>query len=137
MPSAPSPATACGPKSGRNSRRASRIPTIIEFYGATEGNVSMLNYDGKVGAVGRVPGYMRGIITTRIVRFDIEHEMPVRGADGLCSECAAGEVGEAIGLIADKRRAEFRGLYPRRRHARRRSCATSSSTATPGSAPAT
>ena len=29
------------------------IPRIVEFYGATEGNVSMLNYDGTVGAVGR------------------------------------------------------------------------------------
>ena len=35
------------------------IPRIVEFYGATEGNVSMLNYDGTVGAVGRVPDYMR------------------------------------------------------------------------------
>ncbi|HUO93050.1 MAG TPA: long-chain-acyl-CoA synthetase [Rhizomicrobium sp.] len=85
------------------------IPKIIEFYGATEGNVSMLNYDGKVGAVGRVPWYVRGIITTRIVRFDIEREMPIRGADGLCSECAANEVGEAIGLIADKPGQNFEG----------------------------
>ncbi len=54
------------------------IPKIIEFYGATEGNVSMLNYDGTVGAVGRVPFYMRSIMTTRLVRFDVEHEMPVR-----------------------------------------------------------
>jgi len=85
------------------------IPKIIEFYGATEGNVSMLNYDGKVGAVGRVPWYVRGLITTRIVRFDIEHQMPIRNADGLCSECAAGEVGEAIGLIADKPGQNFEG----------------------------
>jgi fatty-acyl-CoA synthase len=75
------------------------IPKIIEFYGATEGNVSMLNYDGKVGAVGRVPWYMRKLVTTRIVRFDIEREVPVRGADGFCIECEAGEVGEAIGQI--------------------------------------
>ena len=37
------------------------IPRIMEFYGATEGNVSMLNYDGQVGAVGRVPWYARAI----------------------------------------------------------------------------
>ncbi len=75
------------------------IAKIIEFYGATEGNVSMLNYDGKVGAVGRVPWYMRRLVTTRIVRFDIEREMPVRGADGFCIECKPDEVGEAIGQI--------------------------------------
>jgi fatty-acyl-CoA synthase len=85
------------------------IPKIIEFYGATEGNVSMLNYDGKVGAVGRVPRYMRGIITDRIVRFDIEHEMPVRGADGLCQECAPNEIGEAVGKIVDEPGKTFDG----------------------------
>ena len=78
------------------------IPKIIEFYGATEGNVSMLNYDGKVGAVGRVPSYMRRWIPTRIVRFDIEKEIPVRGADGFCIECPPGEAGEAIGQITNE-----------------------------------
>ncbi len=32
-----------------------RIPRIVEFYGATEGNVAMLNLDNKVGSVGRIP----------------------------------------------------------------------------------
>jgi fatty-acyl-CoA synthase len=85
------------------------IPRIIEFYGATEGNVSMLNYDGRVGAVGRVPGYMRSIIKVRIVRFDIETEMPVRGADGFCIECADDEVGEAIGRITGEAGRGFEG----------------------------
>jgi fatty-acyl-CoA synthase len=85
------------------------IPKIIEFYGATEGNVSMLNYDGKLGAVGRVPGYMRSIIKVRIVRFDIETEMPVRGPDGCCIECADDETGEAIGRIADEAGRGFEG----------------------------
>src|SRR5665213_1202166 len=85
------------------------IPKIIEFYGATEGNVSMLNYDGKIGAVGRVPSYLRNVITTRIVRFDIEHEMPVRGADGFCIECPSGEIGEAIGKITEEHGKNFEG----------------------------
>jgi fatty-acyl-CoA synthase len=76
-----------------------RIPKIIEFYGATEGNVSMLNYDGTVGAVGRIPSYARPLLTTRIVKFDVEKEMPVRGPDGFCIECADNEVGETIGKI--------------------------------------
>ena len=85
------------------------IPKIIEFYGATEGNVSMLNYDGTVGAVGRLPWYMRNIIKVRIVRFDVEHEMPVRGPDGCCIECNADEVGEAIGEIKDEPGRNFEG----------------------------
>jgi fatty-acyl-CoA synthase len=85
------------------------IPKIIEFYGATEGNVSMLNYDGKIGAVGRVPGYMRQILGIRIVRFDIDNEVPVRGADGFCIECAPGEAGEAIGRIENEAGRSFEG----------------------------
>ena len=85
------------------------IPKIVEFYGATEGNVSMLNYDGNVGAVGRIPNYMRNIIACRIVRFDVESEMPVRGPDGFCIECGDDEAGEAIGKIVDEPGRSFEG----------------------------
>ncbi len=85
------------------------IPKIIEFYGATEGNVSMLNYDGTVGAVGRVPSYMRSIMQMRLVRFDVEREMPVRGPDGCCIETEDGEAGEAIGKIANEPGRNFEG----------------------------
>jgi fatty-acyl-CoA synthase len=85
------------------------IPKIIEFYGATEGNVALLNYDGKIGAVGRIPSYMRGRMQTRLVRFDIEHEMPIRGPDGFCIECETGEAGEAIGKITDEPGRNFEG----------------------------
>ncbi|MBU6471230.1 MAG: long-chain-acyl-CoA synthetase [Alphaproteobacteria bacterium] len=85
------------------------IPRIVEFYGATEGNVSMLNYDGTVGAVGRIPSYMRAIMTTRIVRFDVENETPVREADGFCRECAPHEAGEAIGKITNEAGHDFEG----------------------------
>jgi fatty-acyl-CoA synthase len=85
------------------------IPRIVEFYGATEGNVSMLNYDGTVGAVGRVPEYVQRLLPTRVVRFDVEREIPVRGADGLCIECAPGEVGETIGGISQRAGRNFEG----------------------------
>jgi fatty-acyl-CoA synthase len=85
------------------------IPKIIEFYGATEGNVSMLNYDGKVGAVGRIPDYMLGYFAIRVIRFDIETEIPVRNPEGFCIECAAGETGEAIGRIVDEPGKGFEG----------------------------
>ncbi len=97
------------PEIWTNFQQRFAIPKIIEFYGATEGNVSMLNYDGTVGAVGRIPSYMRRIITTRIVKFDIAHEVPVRGADGFCIECADNEAGEAIGMIADEPGKTFDG----------------------------
>jgi len=85
------------------------IPRIVEFYGSTEGNVSMLSYDGKIGAVGRLPTYMRNVFKTRIVRFDIEHEQPIRSDDGFCIECADNEVGEAIGKIEKEPGHDFEG----------------------------
>jgi fatty-acyl-CoA synthase len=84
------------------------IPQIIEFYGATEGNVALVNFDGKIGSVGRIPGYLRNTIKTRLVRFDIEREQPVRGSNGFCIECSPGDAGEAIGKI-DEERGRFEG----------------------------
>jgi fatty-acyl-CoA synthase len=89
------------------------IPRIVEFYGATEGNVSMLNYDGTVGAVGRVPDYLEWLLPSRVVRFDVEKEMPVRGPDGLCIECGPDEAGEALGGISSRAGREFEGYTNR------------------------
>ena len=85
-----------------------RIPKIIEFYGATEGNVALVNVDGKIGAVGRIPSYLRNLLPTRLVLFDVEREQPVRGSDGFCIECKPGDIGEAIGRI-DPERGRFEG----------------------------
>jgi fatty-acyl-CoA synthase len=85
------------------------IPRIVEFYGATESNVAMLNYDGTVGAVGRVPDYLEWLLPTRVIRFDVETEMPVRGPDGLCIECEPDEVGEAVGGISARPGRQFEG----------------------------
>ena len=75
------------------------IPAILEFYAATEGNVTLFNFEGRPGAVGRVPWYLKGTFPTTLVRFDIEKEAPVRNAQGFCEETSPGEVGEAIGRI--------------------------------------
>jgi fatty-acyl-CoA synthase len=85
------------------------IEDILEFYGSTEGNVSMFNFDAQPGAIGRVPNYLRKRFSVRLVRFDVESEQPVRGGDGLCIEAEPGEVGEAIGLIGGDARSEFAG----------------------------
>ena len=89
------------------------IPRIVEFYGATESNVSMLNYDGTVGAVGRVPDYAEDMLPARVIRFDVESEMPVRGADGLCIECGPDEVGECVGGMSRRAGREFEGYTNR------------------------
>ncbi len=75
------------------------IPQILEFYAATEGNVSMFNFEGKQGAVGRIPWFLAHRFPTKLVKFDVENEKPVRTAEGLCVACAANEIGEAVGKI--------------------------------------
>ncbi len=107
------------PEIWREFQRRFAIPRIVEFYGATEGNVSMLNYDGTVGAVGRVPEYSEWLLPARVVRFDVEKEMPVRGPDGLCIECAPDEVGEALGGMSKRAGREFEGYTNRAESARK------------------
>jgi fatty-acyl-CoA synthase len=75
------------------------IPHIVEFYAATESNVSLFNIEGKPGAIGRIPWFLRSQFQTKIVRYDIERQAPVRNAAGFCEAAAAGEVGEALGRI--------------------------------------
>ncbi len=76
-----------------------RIPQILEFYAATEGNCSLFNFDGKEGAVGRLPWFMEHRFPIKVVRFDVEAERPLRDARGFCIEAAADEPGEVIGKI--------------------------------------
>jgi len=78
-----------------------RIPHVLEFYGATEGNVALMNFDGTTGAIGRIPGWAKAKFNVEIVKFDIENEQPVRGADGFCIKAEPGEAGEALGKITD------------------------------------
>jgi len=85
------------------------IPNILEFYGSTEGNVSVFNFDGKPGSIGRVPKFLKKQINIRLVQFDLDTEMPVRAANGCCIETKPGEIGEAIGLIGNDIRHDFSG----------------------------
>ena len=73
------------------------IPRILEFYAATEGNFSLYNVEGKVGAIGRVPSFLAHRFPLRLVRFDAVAAAPVRDARGFCIRCATNEIGEAIG----------------------------------------
>jgi fatty-acyl-CoA synthase len=85
------------------------IPEILEFYGSTEGNVSMFNFDGREGAIGRAPKWLRKRFNVRVVQFDLETEEPVRGTNGLCIEAGAGQIGECVGQIGGDARTEYSG----------------------------
>lgn len=77
------------------------IPVVVEFYGATEGNGALVNVCRKSdlqqrGAVGR-GGFGFDLVTGfKIVKFDVESETPVRGANGFCMEAAMDEPGELL-----------------------------------------
>jgi len=75
------------------------IPCIVEFYAATEGNVNLFNFEGVPGSIGRIPWFLAKRFPTRIVRFDMDKQVPVRDARGFCIPCAVNEVGETIGQI--------------------------------------
>jgi len=75
------------------------VPRILEFYAATEGNVSLYNVEGKVGAIGRVPPFLAHRSPLALVRSDAASGEPVRDANGFCIRCATGEAGEALGKI--------------------------------------
>ena len=87
------------------------INNIIEFYGASEGNVSLTNVDSRFGSIGRIPPYAKNALPTKIVKFDVVNEKVVRNEDGFCIECEDDEAGEVIGLIPneDKFSGKFEG----------------------------
>lgn len=69
------------------------IPLVREFYGSTEGNVALLNVEGRPGYVGRLrPGMA-------VVACDPDTSEPLRDARGRCRRVAEGETGLIIGFI--------------------------------------
>jgi fatty-acyl-CoA synthase len=80
-----------------------RIPRILEFYAATEGNVSLVNVEGRPGAIGRVPPFLAHRFPATLVQYNSDADAPVRDARGFCVRCAPNETGEAIGRILEDR----------------------------------
>ena len=78
-----------------------RIPQILEYYAATEGNFSLYNCEGRPGAIGRVPPFLAHRLPVAVVKFDPDVEAPLRDASGRCVRCAPNQPGEAIAQILD------------------------------------
>jgi fatty-acyl-CoA synthase len=71
---------------------------VLEFYGATEGNVNMTNLLGVEGSVGRMPP-LPWLDNALLVRFDRDRGEPARDTLGRCIPCQPGEEGELLGRI--------------------------------------
>uniref|UniRef100_A0A7N5ZX17 long-chain-fatty-acid--CoA ligase n=1 Tax=Anabas testudineus TaxID=64144 RepID=A0A7N5ZX17_ANATE len=80
---------------------------IREFYGATEANFSLLNYSGKIGAVGRDSFLNRKTSPYSLIKYDTDKGEPFRDSSGLCIEAAKGEPGLLVSEITP--RAPFLG----------------------------
>jgi fatty-acyl-CoA synthase len=96
----------------RQFKQRFQIPQITEFYAATEGNVTLFNFDGTEGSVGRIPWWLAHRFPIKVVRFDAERQQPLRNTAGFCIECKADEPGEVIGKIvrdASRPGARFEG----------------------------
>jgi fatty-acyl-CoA synthase len=76
------------------------ISQVLEFYAATEGNFSLYNMEGKPGAIGRIPVFLKHRFGVALVRRGDDGEL-LRGKDGFCRRAGPGEAGEAIGRIAE------------------------------------
>ncbi|XP_062869788.1 long-chain fatty acid transport protein 4 [Trichomycterus rosablanca] len=75
------------------------IPQIAEFYGATECNCSLGNFDNKIGACGFNSRILPFVYPIRLVRVNEETMELIRGPDGVCIPCGPGEPGQLVGRI--------------------------------------
>jgi fatty-acyl-CoA synthase len=81
-------------------QRRFAVPQILEFYAATESNFSLFNAEGKPGAMGRIPGFLKLRDPVALILVSGDENLAERGADGFCIRCGAHQPGEAIGRIA-------------------------------------
>ncbi|XP_048119563.1 very long-chain acyl-CoA synthetase-like isoform X1 [Alosa alosa] len=72
---------------------------IKEFYAASDGNISFMNYPGKIGAIGRVNFFHKRLFPYGLIKFDSEREEPVRDSNGLCIATPQGEAGLLVSKI--------------------------------------
>uniref|UniRef100_G1TQ11 Arachidonate--CoA ligase n=1 Tax=Oryctolagus cuniculus TaxID=9986 RepID=G1TQ11_RABIT len=76
-----------------------RIPQVAEFYGATECNCSLGNFDSQVGACGFNSRILSFVYPIRLVRVNEDTMELIRGPDGVCIPCQPGEPGQLVGRI--------------------------------------
>ncbi|CAG0900226.1 unnamed protein product [Cyprideis torosa] len=76
-----------------------KVPNIVEFYGSTEGNTTVINVDNRIGAVGFRSVLAPWVLPVSLIRVDEMTGEPMRDSNGLCIHCLPGEPGEFVGKI--------------------------------------
>ncbi|XP_062276068.1 long-chain fatty acid transport protein 2-like isoform X2 [Scomber scombrus] len=80
---------------------------IREFYGATEGNLALMNYSGKIGAIGRDTFFHKRFYPYAVIKYDVDKGEALRDSSGFCIEVAKGGPGLLVSEISA--RAPFSG----------------------------
>ncbi|XP_074149866.1 long-chain fatty acid transport protein 4 isoform X1 [Sminthopsis crassicaudata] len=75
------------------------VPQIAEFYGATECNCSVGNFDSQVGACGFNSRIISFVYPIRLVRVNEDTMELIRDNNGVCLPCGPGEPGQLVGRI--------------------------------------
>ncbi|KAK6194722.1 hypothetical protein SNE40_000300 [Patella caerulea] len=75
------------------------VKSMGEFYGATEGNCSIVNFDNTVGAVGFLTRIVPALYPVTLIRVDEDTGEPLRDRTGMCIFAKPGEPGELVGKI--------------------------------------
>nr|XP_002762609.1 long-chain fatty acid transport protein 5 isoform X3 [Callithrix jacchus] len=73
---------------------------IWEMYGSTEGNMGLVNYVGRCGALGKMSCLLRMLSPFELVQFDMVAEEPVRDSHGFCIPVGLGESGLLLTKVA-------------------------------------
>lgn len=76
-----------------------KIPQVLEWYGASEGNAPLFNLDNTLESIGRVPFWAKKLLNMNIVKFDVKADVEIRDENGRCVEADVGEAGELISKI--------------------------------------
>ncbi|GAU93368.1 hypothetical protein RvY_05321 [Ramazzottius varieornatus] len=76
------------------------VAQMGEFYGATEGNASLINTHNKIGAVGFVSMLCPRAYPVKLIRVDPVSNDVLRDKHGMAIQCKPGEAGELVGKIS-------------------------------------
>jgi len=81
------------------------VPKIYEFYGASEGNTTFMNFFNRDQTIGAA------IVPPSVVEYDVAADEIVRDANGFCKKVAPGQPGLLLGPISKS--TEFVGYTDR------------------------
>lgn len=77
------------------------LKQVGEFYGSTEGNANIVNFDNTPGACGFVSRILPIVYPVTLIKCDPQTGVPQRDKRGVCLRCGPGETGEFVGKIIE------------------------------------